>query len=58
MVTEIESLSLSSLDTMRNVMELLIDMIQVVELNDCAIVKDKVMVDLVNRCCSTQKQLM
>ncbi|XP_038990721.1 TOM1-like protein 6 isoform X2 [Hibiscus syriacus] len=58
MATEIESLSLSSLDSMRDVMELLTDMLQAVNPGDCAAVKDEVIVDLVTRCRSNQKKLM
>ncbi|KAK8573087.1 hypothetical protein V6N13_099902 [Hibiscus sabdariffa] len=58
MATEIESLSLSSLDSMRDVMELLSDMLQAVNPSDSAAVKDEVIVDLVNRCRSNQKKLM
>ncbi|GKV02213.1 hypothetical protein SLEP1_g14672 [Rubroshorea leprosula] len=58
MATEYESLSLSSLDSMRDVLELLSDMLQAVNPGDMAAVKDEVIVDLVNRCRSNQKKLM
>ncbi|KAL5740267.1 hypothetical protein ACOSQ2_029447 [Xanthoceras sorbifolium] len=58
MATEIEGLSLSSLDSMRDVMELLSDMLQAVNPSDREAVKDEVIVDLVNRCRSNQKKLM
>ncbi|OMP05695.1 VHS domain-containing protein [Corchorus olitorius] len=58
MATEIESLSLSSLDSMRDVMDLLGDMLQAVNPSDRAAVNDEVIVDLVNRCRSNQKKLM
>ncbi|XWS09475.1 hypothetical protein CRYUN_Cryun40dG0087800 [Craigia yunnanensis] len=58
MATEIESLSLSSLESMRDVMELLSDMMQAVNPSDRAALKDEVIVDLVNRCRSNQKKLM
>ncbi|XWS13084.1 hypothetical protein CRYUN_Cryun36dG0007100 [Craigia yunnanensis] len=58
MATEIESLSLSSLDSMRDVMELLSDMMQAVNPSDRAAIKDEVIIDLVNRCRSNQKKLM
>ncbi|XP_054784125.1 TOM1-like protein 6 [Prosopis cineraria] len=58
MATEIESLSLSSLDSMRHVMELLSDMLQAVNPNDRAAVKDEVIVDLVDRCRTNQRKLM
>ncbi|XP_022761441.1 TOM1-like protein 6 isoform X2 [Durio zibethinus] len=58
MATEIESLSLSSLESMRDVMDLLSDMLQAVNPSERAAVKDEVIVDLVNRCRSNQKKLM
>ncbi|XP_041024728.1 LOW QUALITY PROTEIN: TOM1-like protein 6 [Juglans microcarpa x Juglans regia] len=58
MATEMESLSLSDLDSMRNVMELLSDMLQAVNPSDRAAIKDEVIVDLVTRCRSNQKKLM
>ncbi|KAE8714452.1 hypothetical protein F3Y22_tig00110195pilonHSYRG00033 [Hibiscus syriacus] len=58
MATDIESLSLSNLDSMRDVMELLSDMLQVVNPSDSAAVKGEVIVDLVNQCHSNQKKLM
>ncbi|KAG6693260.1 hypothetical protein I3842_10G160400 [Carya illinoinensis] len=58
MATEIESLSLSDMDSMRNVMELLSDMLQAVNPNDRAALRDEVIIDLVNRCRSNQKKLM
>ncbi|XVF84221.1 hypothetical protein PTKIN_Ptkin17bG0008300 [Pterospermum kingtungense] len=58
MATENESLSLSSLDSMRDVMELLSDMLQAVNPSDRAAVKDEVIVELVNQCRSNQKKLM
>lgn len=58
MATEIEGLSLSSLDSMRNVMELLNDMLQAVTPGDSLAVKDEVIVDLVSRCRANQKKLM
>ncbi|XP_022157290.1 TOM1-like protein 6 [Momordica charantia] len=58
MATEIEGLSLSSLDSMRNVMELLNDMLQAVNPGDSLAVKDEVIVDLVSRCRANQKKLM
>ncbi|XP_059462571.1 TOM1-like protein 6 [Corylus avellana] len=58
MATEIESLSLSSMDSMRNIMELLSDMLQAVNPSDRAAIRDEVIVDLVNRCRSNQKKLM
>ncbi|XP_022733763.1 TOM1-like protein 6 isoform X2 [Durio zibethinus] len=58
MATEIESLSLSSLDSMRDVNELLSDMLLAVNPSDSVAVKDEVIVDLVNRCRSNQKKLM
>ncbi|KAE9618204.1 putative target of Myb protein [Lupinus albus] len=58
MATEIESLSLSSLDSMRDVMDLLTDMLQAVNPSDRAAVKDEVITDLVDRCRTNQKKLM
>ncbi|KAI9116109.1 hypothetical protein K1719_013039 [Acacia pycnantha] len=58
MATEIETLSLSSLDSMRHVMELLSDMLLAVNPNDRAAVKDEVIIDLVDRCRTNQKKLM
>ncbi|XP_028808633.1 TOM1-like protein 6 isoform X1 [Neltuma alba] len=58
MATEIESLSLSSLESMRHVMELLSDMLQAVNPSDRAAVKDEVIIDLVDRCRTNQKKLM
>ncbi|XP_065851998.1 TOM1-like protein 6 isoform X2 [Euphorbia lathyris] len=58
MATEIEGLSLSTLESMRNVMELLSDMLQAVNPDDREAVKDEVIVDLVNHCRSNQKKLM
>ncbi|XP_050205723.1 TOM1-like protein 6 isoform X2 [Mercurialis annua] len=58
MATEVEGLSLSNLDSMRNVMELLGDMLQAVNPDDREAVKDEIIVDLVNGCRSNQKKLM
>ncbi|XP_019413354.1 PREDICTED: TOM1-like protein 1 isoform X2 [Lupinus angustifolius] len=58
MATEIESLSLSSLDSMWDVMDLLSDMLQAVNPSDIAAVKDEVITDLVDRCRTNQKKLM
>ncbi|CAL5335238.1 unnamed protein product [Camellia sinensis] len=58
MAAEMENLSLSSINSMRNVLDLLADMLQAVNPNDRASVKDEVIVDLVTRCRSNQKKLM
>ncbi|KAJ6369240.1 hypothetical protein OIU78_001576 [Salix suchowensis] len=58
MTAEIEGLSLSSLDSMRDVIELLSDMLQAVNPTDREAIKDEVIVDLVNQCRSNQKKLM
>ncbi|XP_010505463.1 PREDICTED: TOM1-like protein 2 [Camelina sativa] len=58
MATEIEGLSFSSLESMRDVMDLLGDMLQAVDPSDRVAVKDEVIVDLVERCRSNQKKLM
>ncbi|KAF9595638.1 hypothetical protein IFM89_001539 [Coptis chinensis] len=50
--------SISSLDSMRSVMDLLGDMLQAVNTNDREAVKDEVIVDLVSQCRSNQKKLM
>ncbi|CAD5320744.1 unnamed protein product [Arabidopsis thaliana] len=53
MATEVEGLSLSSIESMRDVMDLLGDMLQAVDPSD-----HEVIVDLVERCRSNQKKLM
>ncbi|KAL6142353.1 hypothetical protein ACLB2K_060635 [Fragaria x ananassa] len=58
MATENENLTLSSLDSMRDVMELLSDMLQAVNPNDRSAVKDEVIVELVDRCRGNQKKLI
>ncbi|KAG4992880.1 hypothetical protein JHK87_026337 [Glycine soja] len=58
MATEIESLSLTSLESMRHVLDLLSDMLQAVNPGDRAAVKDEVIIDLVDRCRTNQKKLM
>ncbi|XP_011019039.1 PREDICTED: target of Myb protein 1-like [Populus euphratica] len=58
MAAEIEGLSLSGLDSMWDVMELLNDMLQAVNPGNCEAIKDEVIVDLVDRCRSNQKKLM
>lgn len=58
MATEIESLSLSTMDSMRNIMELLSEMLQAVNPGSRESVKDEIIVDLVNQCRSNQKKLM
>ncbi|CAN8287288.1 unnamed protein product [Cochlearia groenlandica] len=58
MASEVEGLSLSSLESMRDVMDLLSDMLQAVDPSDRAAVKDEVIVDLVEGCRSNQKKLM
>ncbi|KAL2330576.1 hypothetical protein Fmac_018157 [Flemingia macrophylla] len=58
MATEIESLSLSSLESMQHVLDLLSDMLQAVNPSDHAAVKDEVIIDLVDRCRTNQKKLM
>ncbi|KAL7169524.1 hypothetical protein ACSBR2_034537 [Camellia fascicularis] len=55
---DMENLSLSSLNSMRNVLDLLADMLQAVNPSDRASVKDEVIVDLVNQCRSNQKRMM
>uniref|UniRef100_A0A3N7F867 VHS domain-containing protein n=1 Tax=Populus trichocarpa TaxID=3694 RepID=A0A3N7F867_POPTR len=58
MAAEIECLSLSGLDSMWDVMELLNDMLQAVNPGNHEAIKDEVIVDLVDRCRSNQKKLM
>ncbi|KAK7340013.1 hypothetical protein VNO77_20705 [Canavalia gladiata] len=58
MATEIESLSLSSLESMQHVLDLLSDMLQAMNPGDRAAVKDEVIIDLVDRCRTNQKKLM
>ncbi|KAJ0574165.1 putative VHS domain, GAT domain, GAT domain superfamily protein [Helianthus annuus] len=58
MASEIESLSVSMMESMRNVSDLLSEMLQEVDPNDRAAVKDEVIVDVVDRCRSNQKKLM
>ncbi|KAI5663038.1 hypothetical protein M9H77_22361 [Catharanthus roseus] len=58
MAAEIESLSLSSISGMRDVLDLLADMLQAVDPGDRSAVKDEIIVDLVDRCRSNQKKLM
>ncbi|PIN01620.1 Cytosolic sorting protein GGA2/TOM1 [Handroanthus impetiginosus] len=53
-----ENLSLSSLNAMRNVLDLLTDMLQAVNPNDRTAVKDEVIIDLVEQCRANQKKLM
>ncbi|MFS7945847.1 putative VHS domain, GAT domain, GAT domain superfamily protein [Helianthus anomalus] len=58
MASEIESLSVSMMESMKNVSDLLSEMLQEVDPNDRAAVKDEVIVDVVDRCRSNQKKLM
>ncbi|KAG8647829.1 hypothetical protein MANES_09G114500v8 [Manihot esculenta] len=58
MAMEFEGLSLSGLDSMRSIVELLNDMLQAVNPDDREALKDEIIVDLVNRCRSNQKKLM
>ncbi|CAL0328333.1 unnamed protein product [Lupinus luteus] len=58
MATEMETLSLSSLTSMWDVMDLLRDMLQAVNPSDRAAVKDEVITDLVDHCRTNQKKLM
>ncbi|KZV34951.1 hypothetical protein F511_04925 [Dorcoceras hygrometricum] len=57
MTTE-ENLSSSSINSMREVLDLLIDMLQAVDPSDSSSVKDEVIVDLVGQCRTNQKKLM
>jgi hypothetical protein len=58
MASEIENLSLSSMNSMRTALDLLSDMLQAVDPDDREAVKDEIIVDLVDRCRSNQKKLM
>ncbi|KAF8396999.1 hypothetical protein HHK36_018637 [Tetracentron sinense] len=58
MASEMESLSLSNMDSIRSVMELLNDMLRAVNPSDPVAVKDEVIVDLVSQCRTNQKKLM
>ncbi|KAL2479312.1 ENTH/VHS/GAT family protein [Abeliophyllum distichum] len=58
MAADMETLSLSSLNAMRDVLDLLADMLQAVDPSDRLAVKDEVIVDLVERCRANQRKLM
>ncbi|KAH6757140.1 ENTH/VHS/GAT family protein [Perilla frutescens var. hirtella] len=53
-----DNLSLSSLSSMRNVLELLTDMLRAVDPTDSSAVKDEIIVDLVEQCRVNQRKLM
>ncbi|GMH17402.1 hypothetical protein Nepgr_019243 [Nepenthes gracilis] len=55
---EVESLSISSMESKRNVMDLLADMLQAINPKNRMTVKDEVIVDLVDRCRANQTKLM
>ncbi|KAK3020881.1 hypothetical protein RJ639_047193 [Escallonia herrerae] len=58
MASEIETLSSTSISSMRNVLDLLSDMLQAVNPSDSNAVKDEIIVDLIDRCRANQKKLM
>ncbi|KAL5709834.1 hypothetical protein ACHQM5_020473 [Ranunculus cassubicifolius] len=58
MASETGNISLSNLDAMQSVTDLLSDMLQAVNPNDREAVKDEIIVDLVTQCRSNQKKLM
>ncbi|KAG5550715.1 hypothetical protein RHGRI_015615 [Rhododendron griersonianum] len=58
MATDMENLSLSSINSIRSVLDLLADMLQAVNPSDSASVKVKIIVDLVNQCRSNHKRLL
>ncbi|KAF8089800.1 hypothetical protein N665_0496s0009 [Sinapis alba] len=58
MATEIGSLSLSNLESMRTVMDLMSVMVQAVSPSDKSALKDDLIVDLVEQCRSNQKKLI
>ncbi|GAB4833215.1 hypothetical protein Ancab_031461 [Ancistrocladus abbreviatus] len=58
MASEVEGLSISSMQSMRNVMEPLADVLQVVNPEDQMVVKDEVIIDLAGQSRANQKRLM
>ncbi|KAL3531618.1 hypothetical protein ACH5RR_005139 [Cinchona calisaya] len=58
MAAETGTLSLSHIRSMRDVLDLLADMLQAVNPSDRSAVKDEVIIDLVEQCRSNQKKLM
>ncbi|CAK9144499.1 unnamed protein product [Ilex paraguariensis] len=58
MAADMESLSFSSINSMRYALDLLADMLQAVNPSDRMAVKDEVIVDLVDQCRANQKKLM
>lgn len=58
MASEMGNLSLSDLDSIRQVTEVLSEMLQAINPNDKEAVKDEVIVDLVSQCRSNQKKIM
>ncbi|KAK1284094.1 hypothetical protein QJS10_CPB21g01517 [Acorus calamus] len=58
MSSEMGNLSLSDLESMKGVTELLSDMLQAVDPNSREGIKDEVIVDLVSQCRANQKKLM
>ncbi|KAK1321259.1 hypothetical protein QJS10_CPA03g01010 [Acorus calamus] len=58
MSSEMGNMSLSDLESMKGVTELLSDMLQAVDPNNCEGIKDEVIVDLVSQCRANQKKLM
>ncbi|KAL1545425.1 TOM1-like protein 6 [Salvia divinorum] len=53
-----DTLSLSGLNSMRDVLELLTDMLQAVDPSDCSAVNDEIIADLVEQCRINQRKLM
>ncbi|KAG8377099.1 hypothetical protein BUALT_Bualt09G0133300 [Buddleja alternifolia] len=53
-----QTLSLSGINSMRDVVDLLTDMLQAVDPSDCSVIKDEVIVDLVEQCRANQRKLM
>ncbi|KAH9607586.1 hypothetical protein KSS87_022746 [Heliosperma pusillum] len=58
MTSDVEGLSLPTLESMRNTSELLKDMLKAVKPTDRMAVKNEVVIDLVDRCRANQKTLM
>ncbi|KAK6118218.1 hypothetical protein DH2020_048004 [Rehmannia glutinosa] len=53
-----ENISLSSLNSMHDVLDLLADMLKAVDPNDRLAIKDEVIIDLVEQCRANQRKLM
>ncbi|WOG96095.1 hypothetical protein DCAR_0415425 [Daucus carota subsp. sativus] len=58
LASEVETLSMSSISSMQEVLDLLSAMLQAVDTNDRTAIQDEVIVDLVEQCRSNHKKLM